>query len=175
MLYELDGVRPTLADDQIFIADSASVIGKVTLAKGSSVWFSAVLRGDNDPILVGENTNIQDGTMCHTDIGCPLTLGDNVTIGHQVMLHGCTIGDGSLVGMGATILNKAVIGKNSIVGAGALVTEGKTFPDGSLIMGVPAKKVRDVTENDLRMLDMSAKVYVANSKRFKAGLKPIKD
>lgn len=173
MLYELDGLQPKLADDTVWIAETATVIGNVTLAAHSSVWFGAVIRGDNDPIIIGENSNIQDGSVLHTDYGSPLTVGAGVTVGHNVILHGCTIGDNSLIGMGATILNNVTIGKNSIVGAGALVTEGKSFPDGSLIVGSPARRIREISEADQRLLEMSAKVYVANSERFKKGLKKI--
>lgn len=175
MLYELDDIRPQFVDDTVYVADSASVIGNVKMESHSSVWFNAVLRGDNDPITIGENSNIQDGSIIHTDIGYPTSIGKDVTIGHMVMLHGCTIGDGSLIGMGATVLNGAIIGKNCIVGANALVTEGKEYPDGSLIIGAPAKCVREVSPQDKKMLAMSATIYVDNAQRFKKGLKPIKE
>ena len=133
-----------------WVADSASVIGRVRMDDGASVWYGAVLRGDNDLIHLGRNTNMQDGSVLHTDTGLPLTLGDNVTVGHQVMLHGCSIGDGTLIGIQAVVLNGAKIGRNCIVGAGALVTEGKEFPDGSLIVGSPAKLVRTLTPGAVR-------------------------
>jgi len=173
MLYELDGVAPELKNDDIFVAPDASVMGNVVLHEGSSVWFQCVLRGDNDPIIVGANTNIQDGSICHTDVGAPLTIGEGVTVGHKVTLHGCTIGDNSLIGMGSTILNHAVIGRNSIVGAGSLVTEHKSFPDGVLVVGSPAKVLRELNEEEIKMIGFSSSLYVANAKRFKTGLKEI--
>lgn len=173
MQFELDGIRPEIEDESVWIAETASVIGRVILERESSIWFNAVLRGDNDPITIGAGSNIQDGSVLHTDVGYPLTLGQNVTVGHKVMLHGCTIGDHCLIGMGATILNGVKIGKNSIVGAHALITEGKEFPDGSLILGSPAKKIRDVTDQDKNLLSMSAKVYKANAIRFSKGLKRV--
>lgn len=168
-IYELDGIAPTLGQ-HAWVADSADVIGKVILSDRVSVWFGAVLRGDNEPIIVGVNTNIQDQSMLHSDLGCPLMIGDNVTIGHQVTLHGCTVGDGSLIGMGAVVLNRAKIGKNSIVGAGSLVTEGKEFPDNSLIVGSPAKVVRMLDAVTVQDLQLSAKIYVDNAQRFAKGL-----
>src|SRR5580693_1925754 len=136
---------PTLpADDEYWIAPTATVVGHVILKKNASVWFGAVLRGDNDPVIVGENSNIQDNSVLHTDVGSPLTIGDNVTVGHMVMLHGCTIGDGALIGIGAVVLNGAKIGRNCLVGAGALITENKEFPDGTMILGAPAKVVREL-------------------------------
>jgi len=173
MLYELDGVAPQLKSDDVFIAPGASVMGNVVLHEGSSVWFQCVLRGDNDPITVGANSNVQDGSICHTDIGAPLTIGDGVTVGHKVTLHGCSIGDNTLIGMGSTILNHAVIGKNSIVGAGSLITERKSFPDGVLIVGSPARVLRELKEEEIKMIALSSAVYVANAKRFKTGLKEI--
>ena len=172
--YELDGVAPQV-DASAWVADSAQVIGDVHLAASSSVWFGAVLRGDNDPIKVGEGSNIQDGSMLHTDKGKPLDIGRHVTIGHNVILHGCTIGDESLIGMGAIVLNGAKIGKHCLVGAGALVTENKEFPDGSLIVGNPAKVVRSLTDEQIAGLKRSAEGYMANAKRFKSGLRKLAD
>ncbi|MFG5779152.1 gamma carbonic anhydrase family protein [Comamonas sp. J-3] len=172
--YELDGVQPEVAASA-WVADSAQVIGRVHLAADSSVWFGSVLRGDNDPIRVGEGSNIQDGSVLHTDKGKPLDIGKHVTIGHNVILHGCTIGDESLIGMGAIVLNGAKIGKHCLVGAGALVTENKEFPDGSLIVGNPAKVVRQLTEEQIAGLKRSAQGYMANAKRFQAGLRKLAD
>ncbi|MGB0508277.1 MAG: gamma carbonic anhydrase family protein, partial [Pikeienuella sp.] len=146
-LFALDGVEPvTPEDDDYWVAPGAQVMGNVVLRKGASVWFNAVLRGDNELIEVGVDSNVQDGAVLHTDPGCPLVIGENCTIGHQAILHGCTIGDGALIGMGATILNGAVIGPGCLVGANALVTEGKEFPAASLIVGSPAKAVRQLDE-----------------------------
>jgi carbonic anhydrase/acetyltransferase-like protein (isoleucine patch superfamily) len=156
-----------------WVADSAEVIGKVVLGEDSSVWFGSVLRGDNEPIRVGRGSNIQEHSVLHTDMGKPLTIGENVTIGHQVMLHGCTIGDGSLIGIQSVVLNGARIGKNCLVGAGSLVTEGKEFPDGSMIMGSPAKVVRELTPEQIEGLQKSARNYVANAQRFRTGLKKL--
>lgn len=171
-LYSLDGVAPQVADSA-WVADSAQVMGQVELGADSSVWFGAVVRGDTDRISIGKGTNIQDASVLHADHGKPLTIGDNVTVGHQVMLHGCTVGDGSLIGIGAVVLNGAIIGKGCIVGAGALVTEGKVFEDGSMIIGSPAKVVRQLTPEQQQGLLMSAAHYVDNARRFKAGLKRI--
>ncbi|MGB5245855.1 MAG: gamma carbonic anhydrase family protein [Woeseia sp.] len=140
---------------------------------GASVWFAAVLRGDNEWITVGPHSNIQDGSILHTDPGCPLTIGENVTVGHRVMLHGCTIGDGSLIGIGSTVLNKARVGKNCMVGAHSLITEGKEFPDGVLILGSPARIARDLTAGEIALLKTSADVYVKNSLRYLAGLRQL--
>jgi carbonic anhydrase/acetyltransferase-like protein (isoleucine patch superfamily) len=171
-LYELDGVAPQLAEGS-WVADSAEVIGKVIMGENASVWFGAVARGDNEPLTIGRNSNVQDLSVLHSDIGCPLTIGDDVTIGHQVMLHGCTIGDNSLIGIQAVVLNKARIGRNCIVGAGSVVTEGKEFPDNSLIVGAPAKVVRTLDDAAVEKLKKSAASYVANSRRFAKGLKKI--
>lgn len=171
-LYELDGVAPTLAAGA-WVADSAQVMGHVQLAENASVWFGAVLRGDTETIAIGRDSNIQDASVLHADIGQPLTVGERVTVGHQVMLHGCTIGDGSLIGIGAVVLNGAKIGKHCLVGAGALVTEGKEFPDGSMIIGSPAKVVRQLTPEQIEGLRQSAQHYVDNARRFAAGLKKI--
>lgn len=173
-IYELDGVKPNVPENgQYWVAENATVVGNVVLEEDSSVWFNAVLRGDNDPIKVGRRSNIQDGSVLHTDYGCPLTIGDNVTVGHMVMLHGCTIGDNSLIGIGATVMNRVKIGKNCIIGAHALVPEGREIPDNSLVMGAPGKIIKQVSEPQIQMLQMSAQVYVDNWKRFKNGLKPV--
>ncbi len=170
-IYSLDGHAPTLPDSgNYWIAETAAVMGNVSLQEDASVWFGATLRGDNDPITIGERSNIQDGSVLHTDLGCPLTIGKNVTVGHMVMLHGCTIGDESLIGIGATVMNRAVIGKNCIIGAHALIPEGKVIPDGSLVMGAPGKIIKELTDPQRMMLKASAQVYVDNWKRFKSGL-----
>ena len=152
------------------LAPNAVVIGDVSLKKNASVWFGSVLRGDNDPIILGENSNIQDNSVCHTDDGMPLIIGNNVTVGHKVILHSCTVGDNSLIGMGSTVLNKAKIGNNCLVGANALVTEGKEFPDNSLIVGSPAKVKRELTDMEKKIIELSALHYVENMKRYKKDL-----
>jgi len=172
--YRLDDLHPDIADNA-WVADSAQVIGKVKLGDDASVWFGAVLRGDNEWLTVGEGSNIQEGTVMHSDMGFPLTLGRHVTVGHQAMLHGCTVGDNSLIGIKAVVLNGAKIGKNCLVGAGALVTEGKEFPDGSLIIGSPAKAVRELTPEQIAGLQRSAEFYVLNARRFKDGLVKLED
>ena len=171
-VYSLDDKTPALADD-VWVAESASVIGNVAMHEGSSVWFGAVVRGDNEPIEIGKRSNVQDGSVLHSDPGSPLHIGEGVTLGHQVMVHGCTIGDNTLIGIGATILNGAKIGKNCIIGAHALITEGKVIPDGSMVMGAPGKVVKELTPPQIMMLQGSAEVYVQNAKRFKAGLKRV--
>lgn len=173
MIYELGTVRPKINADNVFVAPTAAVIGNCELEDSSSIWFNAVLRGDNDPIKVGARSNIQDGSVLHTDHGAPLTIGSGVTIGHKVMLHGCTISDNSLIGMGATILNRARIGTHCLVGANSLVTEGKTFPDGVLIVGSPASVKRELTADEIALIKMSANHYVENAKRFKVDLRAI--
>ncbi len=171
--YALDGSSPVVPNDgEYWIAPNACVIGKVTLKKNASIWFGAVLRGDNDPIVVGENSNVQDHAVLHTDAGVPLEVGAGVTIGHRAMIHGAIIGDGSLIGIGAILLNGARIGRNCIIGAGALVTEGKVIPDGSLALGSPARVVRQVTAEEMIMLAASADHYVENWKRYRDGLRP---
>lgn len=155
-----------------WIAPTATLIGRVRLGTGASVWFGAALRGDNEFITVGENSNIQDNSVLHTDIGKPLTLGRNVTVGHMVMLHGCTVGDNSLIGIGSIILNDARIGTNCIVGAGALITEGKSFPDNSLIIGAPARVARQVSAEEAILIAASAEHYVQNWKRYARDLRP---
>ena len=169
-LYAIEGKRPTLADD-VWVAPSADVIGDARLDEGASVWFGAVIRADNTPILVGARTNIQEGAMLHSDPGAPLTVGEGCTIGHHAILHGCTIGDNVLVGMGATILNNAVIGENCLIGANALVTEGKVFPAGSLIVGAPAKAVRELSPEAIAGLKMSAASYAAKQRVYAEGLR----
>ena len=171
-LYEIDGLRPTLGANA-WVAPSAELIGDVRLGDDVGIWFGAVIRGDNTPMIVGDRSNIQEGAMCHSDPGAPLTIGVDCTIGHHAILHGCTIGDRVLIGMGAIVLNRAVIGDGCIVGAGALVTEGKVFPPGSLIVGSPARAVRTLDENADAMLRTSAAHYVANARKFAAGLKRV--
>ena len=171
-IYQLDDLSPAI-HDSAWVADSAAVIGNVTLSEDSSVWFGVVIRGDTETITVGKGTNIQDNSVLHADHGMPLVIGENVTVGHQVMLHGCTIGDGSLIGIQAVVLNGAKIGKHCLVGAGALVTEGKEFPDGCMILGSPAKAVRQLTEAQIEGLKMSAQHYIDNARRYKAGLKKL--
>jgi len=166
MIYQLGDRQPRLEGVGHFIAPSASVIGNVTLKQGASIWFNAVLRGDNDLIEIGVNSNIQDGAVLHTDPGIELIVGDNVTVGHQVMLHGCTIGNNSLIGIGSTLLNRSSIGNNCIVGAHSLITEGKKFPDEVLILGSPAKVIRELETAELEFLKYAADVYVQNSQRF---------
>ena len=169
--YSLDGVSPECPDEGSFwIAPDAHVIGKVRLGRDVGIWFGAVLRGDNEPIELGDGTNIQEGAMLHTDMGYPMRLGMGCTIGHRAILHGCTLGDHVLVGMGATVLNGARIGAGSLVGANALVTEGKVFPERSLIVGSPAKVVRELDDDAVAGLRRTADGYVRNWKRFRAGL-----
>lgn len=173
-IYELDGIGPDLPEEgEYWIAPNAVVFGRVRLLKGASVWFGAVLRGDNDWITIGENSNVQDNSVFHTDPGVPLTIGANVTIGHSVTLHGCTIGDNTIVGMGSTILNRAIVGANSVVGAHALVPEGKMYPEKSLLLGAPARVARELTDEQAKMLPISASRYVENAKRYMRGFKQI--
>jgi carbonic anhydrase/acetyltransferase-like protein (isoleucine patch superfamily) len=171
-IYQLGDHLPRIAASA-WVADSASVIGQVVLEDDASVWYGAVIRGDNDRITIGRRSNVQDGSVLHTDKGIPLTIGDGVTIGHQVMLHGCTVGDGSLIGIQSVLLNGAKIGRHSIVGAGSLVTEGKEFPDGVLIVGSPAKVVRALTPEQIARIAMSEAIYLANTARHRGGLKRI--
>ena len=171
-IYELDGVAPQLADSA-WVADSAQVMGNVRLEGDASVWFGAVVRGDCESIAIGAGSNVQDASVLHADFGQPLVIGRHVTVGHQVMLHGCTIGDESLIGIGAIVLNGAKIGKNCLVGAGALVTEGKEFPDGSMIIGSPAKAMRQLTPEQIEGLRRSALHYMENAERYRQGLKKI--
>ncbi len=173
-VYSLGAVSPTLpVAGEYWIAPTASVMGNVILKKNASIWWGSVIRGDNDPIEIGENSNVQDGSVLHTDSGAPLTIGSNVTIGHMVMLHGCTIGDGSLIGIGSIVLNGARIGRNCLIGAGALITEGKEIPDNSMVMGAPGKVVREIGEQHALVLQASALHYVENWKRYVRDLSPV--
>ncbi|AXC49833.1 gamma carbonic anhydrase family protein [Paracoccus suum] len=169
MIWELDGVAPQLAKDA-WAAPDAQLIGRVELLAGASVWWGAVLRGDNEVIRIGVGSNLQDLCVCHTDIGCPLTVGEDCTIGHRAILHGCTIGDGVLVGMGAIILNRAVIGEGALIGAGALIPEGKVIPPGALVVGSPGRVVRQLDDAAQAELRASARRYRENAARFGAGL-----
>ena len=171
-VYQLEDRMPQI-DPSAWVAGSAQVMGGVTLEAHASVWFGATVRGDTEHIHIGEGANIQDNSVLHADYGSPLTVGKHVTVGHMVVLHGCTIGDESLIGIGAVVLNGAKIGKNCLVGAGSLVTEGKEFPDGSMIIGTPAKVVRQLTPEQIQGLRESAKRYIENGQRYKAGLKKI--
>ncbi len=171
-IYELDGVAPRVAASA-WVAENAQVMGDVVIGEGASVWFGTTVRGDTDTITIGAGSNIQDGSVLHADVGVPLTIGADVTVGHQVMLHGCTIGDGSLIGIGAVVLNGATIGRHCLVGAGSLVTEGKAFPDGSMILGSPAKVVRQLTPEQIEGLRLSAQHYRHNAERFRQGLKKV--
>ena len=171
-IYQLDDFIPSI-HGSAWVADSAQVMGQVTLAENSSVWFGVVARGDVESISVGKGSNIQDNSVLHADEGSPLLIGENVTVGHQVMLHGCTIGDGSLIGIQAVVLNGAKIGKNCLVGAGSLITEGKEFPDGCMILGSPAKAVRQLSPEQIEGLKMSAQHYMKNARRYKTGLKKL--
>jgi carbonic anhydrase/acetyltransferase-like protein (isoleucine patch superfamily) len=173
-IYALGDSKPQLPPQgEYWVAPSASVIGNVILHSNASVWFGAVLRGDNDPITVGPDSNIQEGSVLHTDMGSPLTLGRGVTVGHKAMLHGCEVGDYSLIGIGAVVLNGVKIGRNCIIGANALITEGKIIPDNSLVVGQPGKVVRERDPAHIAVLQMSAEHYVQNWKRFAAELRPL--
>src|SRR6476620_10393836 len=173
-IYELDGQGPELpANGNYFIADTATVIGKVRLKPSASVWFGAVLRGDNEWIEIGEASNVQDNSTCHTDRGFPLTIGNDCTVGHNVILHGCTLEDGALVGMGSIVMNGAKIGRGSIVGAGSVITEGKEYPEYSLIIGSPARVVRTLTPEHVTAMGGAARFYTINGQRYKNGLKKI--
>jgi carbonic anhydrase/acetyltransferase-like protein (isoleucine patch superfamily) len=171
-IYQLGDKKPVIPAS-CYVAESATIIGAVTLGERVSVLFGAVLRGDNEPITIGDDSNVQDNCVLHTDPGMPLTIGKGVTIGHQVMLHGCTIGDGSLIGIAAVVLNKSVIGKDCLVGAGAMVIEGKSFPDRSVIFGSPAKAVREVSEGNVSLMRYSTENYVERGAQYKANLKRI--
>ena len=166
MIYDLEKNVSEISADS-WVAPNAIIVGKIKLEKNSSIWFNAVLRGDIEKIVIGENSNIQDGSVLHTDPGCPLAVGKGVTVGHMVMLHGCEISDDTLIGIGSTILNKAKIGKNCIIGANTLVTENKTIPDNSLVLGSPGKVIRKVTDDEIKVIRENAKHYVKNSKRYK--------
>jgi carbonic anhydrase/acetyltransferase-like protein (isoleucine patch superfamily) len=173
-IYELDGTRPEFPDDgRYWVAETAVLIGRVRLKADASVWFGAVLRGDNEWIELGERSQIQDNSTLHTDPGFPLVIGANCVIGHNTMLHGCMVGDNSLIGMGAIVLNGARIGKNSLVGAGALVTEGKSFPDNSLIVGAPARAIRTLDDKAVARIVEGADIYVRRSQQYAQGLKRI--
>ena len=173
-VYNLGNVTPQLPnDDEYWIAPTAAVMGNVILKKNASVWWGATLRGDNDPIVIGEGSNVQDGSVLHTDHGSPLTIGSNVTIGHMVMLHGCAIGDGSLVGIGSIVLNGAKIGRNCLIGANCLITEGKEIPDNSLVMGAPGKVVRELSPEQATRVALGAAHYIENWKRYRAELVPV--
>ncbi|MBT8582441.1 gamma carbonic anhydrase family protein [Polynucleobacter paneuropaeus] len=171
-IFELDGIAPALAKG-VWVAESAEVIGRVELHENVSIWPQVVIRGDNDLIQIGEGSNVQDSSVLHTDPGFELLIGKHVTVGHKVMLHGCQIGDGSLIGIGAVILNGAKIGKHCLVGAGALVTEGKEFPDGSMILGSPAKVVKMLDAVQMQKIEEIAGRYVSNAQRYLKTLKPI--
>lgn len=167
------GDRLPSVHERAYVAPQATVIGLATLHEGASVWPGAVIRADNEPVVVGAGSNVQDGAVLHTDPGCPLTIGTGVTVGHQAMLHGCTIGDNALIGIQAVVLNKAVIGANSLVGAGAVVTEGKEFPERSLILGAPARVVRSLTDDEVEGLRESASGYSERARYYRDELKPI--
>ena len=168
-LYQLKDKKPSIHPSS-YVAKEATLIGDVIVGEDASVWAGVVIRGDNEPITIGKGSNVQEGTVMHTDIGCPLTLAEGVTVGHQAMLHGCIIGEGSLIGIQAVVLNRAVIGKNCLVGAGSVVTEGKVFPDNSLILGSPAKMVKELTPEAIAALKTSAQNYVAKKNLFKEHL-----
>jgi carbonic anhydrase/acetyltransferase-like protein (isoleucine patch superfamily) len=170
-LYQLDDRRVLADDDEYWVADSAIVIGTVLLRKGASVWFNAVLRGDGEPITVGEGSNVQDGAVLHTDPGAPVVIGANVTVGHKATIHGCEIGDNSLIGINAVVLSRVKIGKNCLIGSNSLITEGKEIPDNSMVMGSPGKVVRTLSEEEVVGLTTSAVNYRENAARFRAGLK----
>ncbi|MFN4178435.1 gamma carbonic anhydrase family protein [Phenylobacterium sp.] len=170
-VYNLGSVTPQLPnDDEYWIAPTAAVMGNVVLKKNASVWWGATVRGDNDPIVIGEGSNVQDGSVLHTDTGWPLTIGACVTIGHMVMLHGCTIGDNSLVGIGSIVLNGAKIGKNCLIGANCLITEGKEIPDNSLVMGAPGKVIREISDQQAAVMAAGSRHYVENWKRYQREL-----
>ena len=171
-IYEVDGMAPQVPDSA-WVADSAEVMGDVVLGEQVGIWFGVVVRGDTAAIRIGAQTNIQDLSVLHADVGMPLTIGSGVTVGHKAMLHGCTVGDDSLIGIGAVVLNGAKIGKGCLVGAGALVTEGKEFPDGSMIIGSPAKAVRPLTPEQIARLQWSAEHYITNAQRHRKGARRI--
>ncbi len=168
MIYRLGEKELDVRGEDFFVADNATVIGSVTIENNVSIWFNVVIRGDNDPIYIGEGTNVQDGSVLHTDTGIPMRIGKNVTIGHKVMLHGCEIGDDTLIGINAVILNRAKIGRNCIIGANTLIPEGKEIPDNSLVMGSPGKVVSTVSDKHLFGIKMSALHYIENFKRYRA-------
>ena len=170
MIYSLEDRQPEI-DDSCFVAESADLIGSVVMHENASVWFNCVLRADNEPIVVGKNSNVQDGSVLHVDPHFPIEIGDNVTVGHKVMLHGCTIGDGSLIGINAVILNGAKIGKNCLIGANALITEGTEIPDGSMVLGAPGKVVKQLDDKAIAMIHHGAQHYVVNGARYARELK----
>ena len=173
-LYSLDGVKvETPEGGDYWVAPNATLVGRVVLRRNASVWFNAVLRGDNEPIVVGENSNVQDGAVLHTDMGSPLTLGRDVTVGHLAMLHGCEVGDGSLIGIGAVVLNGARIGRGCLIGAKALIGEGKVIPDGAMVLGAPGRVVRELDVQSRVQLAAGAAHYVENWRRYAAGLNPM--
>ena len=166
-LYSLNNISPSLPKGDFWISETAHIIGNVVIGNNTSIWFGAVIRGDNEPIVIGDNTNIQENTVIHVDKGADVNIGSGCTIGHKAIIHGCTIGNNTLVGMGTIILNNAYIGNNCLVGAGSLITEGKTFPDKTLIMGSPAKVKRNLTEEEIEQNKLSANHYIDNFKEFK--------
>ncbi|MBL4870389.1 MAG: gamma carbonic anhydrase family protein [Robiginitomaculum sp.] len=170
--YRLDNKSPNL-ETSVWVAASADIIGDVRIGAKSSVWFGVVIRCDNEPIMIGEGTNIQDNSVLHSDMGFPLKIGNGITVGHKAMLHGCSVGDNTLIGIGATILNGAVIGKNCIIGAHALITEGKTIPDNSLVVGSPGRVIKTLGEQQIKMLEASALHYIENANRFRDGLQEV--
>jgi len=172
MRYALEDKEPQLLGSN-WIADNAAVVGNVILHPGASIWFGCTVRGDNEPISIGENSNIQDNSVLHSDVGVPLRIGRDVTVGHQVMLHGCTIGDNTLIGIQSVVLNRAHIGRNSIVGAGSVIPEGKSYPDGVLILGSPGVVKRELNPQEIAFITLSAKGYVQNAQRFAARLRPL--
>lgn len=171
-VFALDEHEPVI-DTSSWVAESAQVVGKVVLEAQTTVWFNAVLRGDNEPITIGARSNVQDGAVLHTDDGIPLTVGEDVSIGHMAMLHGCTVGDGSLIGMHATILNRAVIGKNCLIGAKTLIPEGKVIPDRSLVVGTPGRIIRELSDEEVARLAAGAEHYVGNAERYRKGLRKV--
>lgn len=173
MLYQLENRVPELNGQQHYIAPNASVIGSVILENNVSIWFNAVIRGDNEPIRIGANSNIQDGAILHTDPGAPLTIGNDVTVGHLAMVHGCTIGDGCLIGINSVILNHAVVGRNCLVGANTLITEGKVIPDNSLVVGSPGKVLRTLRGEEIAAMHANSAHYVENLQRYRGALKPL--
>lgn len=173
MIYTIENRKLEIRGTEYFIADNATIIGSVALEDKASIWFNTVLRGDDAQITIGEGSNVQDGSVLHSDPDLPLTLGSYVTVGHMVMLHGCTIGNNSLIGIGAIVLNKARIGNNCLVGAGTLIPEGKEYPDGSLILGTPGRVVRQLGPAELQIIRLSAEHYVHNIKRYRSNLKPL--
>ena len=172
-LYALDGIAPEIDEAVAWIAPTTVLVGQVVVKADAGIWFGVVARGDNEPITIGARSNVQENVVLHTDMGFPLTIGAGCTIGHKAMLHGCTIGDNTLIGMGATVLNGAVIGRDCLIGAGALITEGKVIPDGSLVVGVPGKVIRQLDAEAIAGLTRSAEGYVRNARRFAAGLEAI--